>query len=333
MRSSILKSLTLWSAFPALVLMIVAFALNAFLNPNLLSNGGLIGFASTTLPLIAASLGQSILLIGRGLDLSMGATISFINVFAVTLFGMEYSTPAVIALTMALALSVGLLNAILVVFVRINALLATFAVSFITGGLALWLLPAPGGMIPGELVTFAMDNTVSVPNGLLAILFIVLAWMALKKTSFMLRLYAIGGDPLKAYNSGIPVGRVRAASYILSSLLAGVAGLALTFSIGSGDPLIGQSYTLLSISAAVIGGVAIFGGSGDGLGAVFGAIFLAIIPELLLGLGVSSFYQQFVLGVIMVAGLAGIVLMQKQFLRIRGREAERLRTAVARRSS
>jgi ribose transport system permease protein len=333
MRPSIVKSLALWPAFPALVLMILAFGLNAFLNPNLLSNGGMIGFASTTLPLIAASLGQAILLIGRGLDLSMGATISFINVFAVTLFGLEYSTPMVIALTLGLSLAVGVLNALLVVFVRINALLATFAVSFITGGLALWLLPAPGGLIPGELVTFAMDNTASVPNGVIAILIVVVAWMLLKKTSFMLRLYAIGGDPLKAYHSGIPVSRVRAASYILSSLLAGISGLALTFSIGSGDPLIGQSYTLLSISAAVIGGVAIFGGSGDGLGAVFGAVFLAVIPELLLGLGVSSFYQQFVLGVIMVAGLAGIVLMQKQFLKLRAREAEMLRAIVAGRNA
>lgn len=331
MMPKALKTLLLWPAFPALVLAVAAFGLNAFLNPNLLRTGGLIGFSTTTLPLIAASLAQAVLLLGRGLDLSVGATISFVNVLAVTLFGFDLPVPLVLCLVLLAALAVGGVNVLLIVGLRINALLATFAMSFVAGGLALYLLPAPGGLIPGELVMFIMDAAWGVPYALIGILALALVWAGLQRSKFMLALYAIGGDPAKAFNSGLPVWRIRAMSYLISSLFAGIAGLALTFSIGSGDPLIGQSYTLLSVSAAVIGGVAIFGGSGNGLGAIFGAIFLAVIPELLLGLGVSPFYQQFVLGTIMVAGLALIVLMQKRLSLVRSREAEMLRAKIAQR--
>jgi ribose/xylose/arabinose/galactoside ABC-type transport system permease subunit len=78
----------------------------------------------------------------------------------------------------------------------------------------------------------------------------------------------------------------------------------------------------------VIGGVAIFGGSGDGLGAVFGAIFLSVIPELILGFGVSPFFQQFVVGLIVLGGLGGIVVLQKQLGRVRLHDAEMLRQSV-----
>jgi len=328
MRSSILKRLGLWPAFPSLVLAIFVFAINAWMNPNLLSTGGLIGFSTTALPLVAASLAQATLLLGRGIDLSVGAAISFVNAFAVTLFGFGLPIPAVLALTMLAALAVGACNAILIVGLRINPMLATFAMSFVAGGLALYLLPAPGGMIPGELVNFIMGKWIGVPTALIGIVVLALVWMILKRTPFMTQLLAVGGDPMKSFSSGVPVARIRAISYLVSSLFAGVAGLALTCSIGSGDPLIGQSYTLLSIAAAVVGGVAILGGSGDGLGAIFGALFLAVIPEMLLGLGISPFYQQFVLGVIILVGLGGVVLMQRRLSVLRSRDAEKMRLTI-----
>jgi ribose transport system permease protein len=327
--ASALKAPLLWPAFPSLLLAALVFGLDGSLNPNLVSAGGLVGFSTGALPLIAASLGQAVLLIGRGLDLSMGATISFVNVVAVTLFAQGLSSTVVIPLATVAAVAVGAVEAILVVGLRINALLATFAVSFVSGGLALWLLPAPGGSIPPELTNFIMGSVGRVPIGVIGIVILALLWMVLKRTVFMLQLYAVGGEPSKAFSSGIPVATLRAGSYLLSSLFTGIAGVTLTFTIASGDPLIGESYTLLSVAAAVIGGVAIFGGSGDGLGAIFGAIFLAVIPELLLGFGVSPFFQQFIEGVIMLAGLGGIVVLQKQLQRVRHRDAAILRRHVA----
>lgn len=250
------------------------------------------------------------------------------NTFAVTLFGFGWPIPIVLSLSMLAALMVGGFNALLIVGMRINPMLATFAMSFVAGGMALYLLPAPGGMIPGELINFIMGKWFGVPTALVGILALALVWLILKRSPFMTRLLAVGGDPVKSFSSGVPVARVRVISYLVSSLFAGVAGLALTFSIGSGDPLIGQTYTLLSIAAAVIGGVAILGGSGDGLGAIFGALFLAVIPDMLLGLGISPFYQQFVLGVIILTGLGGVVLMQRRLSILRSRDAETLRRKI-----
>jgi ribose transport system permease protein len=326
--ASTLKALLLWPALPAVILAVLVFALDTFFNPNILSSGGLVGFSTGALPLIAASLGQSVLLIGRGLDLSMGATISLVNVFAVTLFSYNLGSAVVLPVAVAAAIAVGALEGFLIVGLHINALLATFAVSFVCSGLALWLMPAPGGVIPPELTMFIMGSAAGVPVGVIAIIALALVWIVVKRSVFMLQLYGVGGDPAKAFSSGVPVGKVRAGSYLLSGLFAGVAGVSLTFSIGSGDPLIGESYSLLSIAAAVIGGVAIVGGSGDGLGAIFGAIFISIIPELILGFGVSPFFQQFTVGLIVLIGLGGIVVLQKQLGRVRLRDAEMLRQSV-----
>jgi ribose transport system permease protein len=212
---------------------------------------------------------------------------------------------------------------------RINALLASFAMSFVASGIALWLLPAPGGAVPDSFVTFMMGGVGGVPVALIGIGLLALAWVVLMQTSFMLQLLAVGGNRDKAFSSGVPVRRVRFTSYIVSSLFTAFAALSLTFSIGSGDPLIGQSYTLLSVAAPVVGGVAILGGSGDGLGAVFGAIFLATASELLLGLGISPFYQQLTVGVIILAGLAGVVVLQRRLADLRVRNSVALRRSGA----
>ena len=170
-----------------------------------------------------------------------------------------------------------------------------------------------------------MGSVAGVSTALIGILLLAAGWMVLMRTSFMLRLFAVGGNREKAFSSGVPVRRVRFTSYIVSALFTAFAALALTCSIGSGDPLIGQSYTLLSVAAPVVGGVAILGGSGDGLGAVFGAIFLATASELLLGLGISPFYQQLAVGVIILGGLAGVVVLQRVLADLRMRSAVALR--------
>lgn len=326
------RALAQWSAFPALLLWAISFTVDVALNPRILSTNGLIGLSTSNLPLIAAALGQSILLIGRHIDLSVGATISLTNVLAVRLFETGMPAPAVLSVAFMAAIGMAALNATLVVRFAINPLLATFATSFVASGLALWLLPAPGGSIPIAFVETAMSSLAGVPVALMAIAALALGWIALRRTVFMLHLYAVGGDRAKAFASGLPVQRIRFVSFLLAGCFTGLAGLAVTFSIGSGDPLIGESYTLLSIAAPVIGGVAILGGHGDGLGSVFGALFLAIATELLLAFGVSPFYQQLVVGLIILAGLGGVVSLQRAIAGWRARTVRRIRRDLVRKA-
>jgi ribose/xylose/arabinose/galactoside ABC-type transport system permease subunit len=321
------RSVLLWPALPSLLLFAIAFGIDASLSPNLVSTNGMIGFASSNLPLILASVGQAFLLIGRTIDLSIGASISLLNVSAVALFEAGVPIPAVIALIALEGVAIGAVNAGLVVYLRINPLLATFATSFVAGGAALWLRPAPGGAIPIDLVMWMMGQNAGLPNALALVFLTVVAILVLKRTAFMLRLYAVGGSDAKSFASGIHVERVRTAGYLLAGFFTGMAGLALTFAIGSSDPLIGESYTLQSIAAPVIGGVAILGGSGDPIGAIFGALFLVVASELLLGFGVNPFYQQFIVGIIILVGLGGVVVLQRVLAgwRARGAIASRRR--------
>ena len=326
------RTVAQWPAFPAMLLWATAFALDVALNPHLLSTNGLIGLSTSNLPLIAVALGQSLLLIGRHIDLSVGATISLTNVLAVRLFEAGLPAAGVLPLAFLAAVAMGLLNGLLVVRCAINPLLATFATSSVASGLALWLLSAPGGSIPIGFVTFLMGSVAGVPVALLAIAGLALLWIVLRRTVFMLHLYAVGGDRAKAFASGLPVQRIRFVSFLIASCFTGFAGLFVTFSIGSGDPLIGESYTLLSIAAPVIGGVAILGGSGDGLGSIFGALFLAIATELLLAFGVSPFYQQLVVGLIILAGLGGVVSLQRAIADWRARTVSRIRRDILRKA-
>ncbi len=331
-RTAAWKYVLLWPGLPSLLLFVIAFGLDVSLNPNLLSTSGLLGLTSANLALVMASIGQALLLTGRTIDLSIGATISLVNVVAVGLFEAGYATPVVIVLAILAGVAVGLVNAVLVVFLRINSLLATFAMSFVTGGAALWLRSAPSGSIPIELVMWWLGDTGGVPNALALMLVVVIATIAIRRTAFMLHLYAVGGNEAKAFASGIPVRRVRTTAYALAGVFTGLAGVATTFAIGSGDPLIGEGYTLQSVAAPVIGGVAILGGSGDPIGAVFGALFLVISSELLLGFGVSPFYQQFIVGIIILVGLGGVVVLQRGVAEWRRRDAALLRRRITERA-
>jgi ribose transport system permease protein len=322
------REFLLWPPLPSLLLFLIAFGLDSALSPRVLTTNGLVGFTSTNLGLVIASLGQAILLIGGVIDLSIGATISLVNVSAVGLFEAGYGSVAAIGLAILVGVGIGLLNGIIVVHIRISPLLATFSSSFVAGGIALWLRPAPSGAIPIDFVTWMAGQHFGIPTALLLMVAAAVFLVVIGRTVFMLHLYAVGGSAAKSYFSGVPVRKIKTIAYLLSGLLTGLAGIAVTFSVGSADPLIGDSYVLQTIGAPVIGGVAILGGSGDPIGAIFGALFLVVTSELLLGFGVSPFYQQFVVGIIILVGLGGVVVLQRVLRHWRARRAVALRRYI-----
>ncbi|MCR6497405.1 ABC transporter permease [Shinella sp. CPCC 101442] len=299
------------SAIPALALASLGLGLAAIINPGLVSPAGLIGWSTSQLGLWAAVLAQTVVLVGRGIDLSTGAAVSLVNVVAIALFGLGWPLWLVLPTALLTGTVIGLANGLLIAVLKINALLATFAMSFVLLGLSLQIQPAPGGMAPIGAVTMMNGSSLGVPNALVALLALVALWQVLARTRFMLLLRGTGSDPQRAFNSGVPVLRTRLCAYILAGLFCGLSGIFVTLTIGAGDPLIGQPYTLLTIAGAVIGGVALMGGSGSGIGAILGSMFIGITGELALGIGLSPFYQQFIVGTVLLCGLAGVVLLRR----------------------
>jgi ribose transport system permease protein len=132
----------------------------------------------------------------------------------------------------------------------------------------------------------------------------VLLWWPLRRSRFGTALYAVGNDEAAAFTSGVRVRSVKIRAYVLAAFFAALGGIFISMNAGSGDPGIGSAYTLNAIAAAVIGGVALSGGRGTIAGPVAGALVLSFINNLLFSLGVNTYYQYLVTGVLLIAALA-----------------------------
>ena len=303
-----LRSVWSHSAFPAGVLALAALLFAIAVNPGLLTTASMIGWSSSQLGLWVVVLAQTLALMGRGIDLSVGAGVSFVNVVAIALFEAGYPLVAVIPACVILGLAVGAVNGTLIGVFRLNPLLSTFAMSFVLLGLTLQIRSAPGGMAPMEAVRFMNGASFGIPNAMLVFAGVLVVWLLIAASPFWLKLRATGADPQRAWNSGLPTARLRVASYTLAGGFVGLSGLLVTLCVGAGDPLFAQPYTLLSIAGAVIGGVALNGGHGSGYGAVLGVIFIGLTSDVALGIGASPFWQQLIVGCVLLAGLAAVVL-------------------------
>ena len=307
-----------------LMLLVVAVAVNAILAPTFFSSYSLISNFSSFVPLVAASIGQTVIILAGGIDLSLGALITLSSVVSVVLMDGD---PANLPLAIAVALGVGalggLVNGLIVAFLRLQAIVATFAMSFVFAGITLKVLPQPGGEVPSEMTLAYRDAILGIPVSALVIAGLYGLWWIVKRRRFGQHLYAVGGDERSAYASGVGVQRVRVGSYVLGGTFAGLAALAILANTGSGDPyvgaavgtaLIGGEITLASIAAVVIGGTALRGGVGGAGGSIGGAIILGLIANIVFFAGVSSAYRELIDGAIVIGALAlaGVPALQRR---------------------
>jgi ribose transport system permease protein len=271
------------------------------------------------LPLVMVAIGATIVIITKGIDLSVGGTLALANVIIAR--GSEATGDATVWILVALAAAalVGAINGVLVGLLRLPSLIVTLAMQSLLLGIALYILPTPGGDVPAWFTALSVTLVGPIPLVLLLLVLIpVVVWYPIRRSRFGTALYAIGADPAAGYVAGLKVPRITVGAFVLSALFAGLGGVLLTTVTGSGDPNIGSPYTLNSIAAAVLGGVLLSGGRGTIAGAVAGALTLSFISNLLFSLGISTYWQYVVTGALLVAVLALPPLTRK--LRIR-REA------------
>ena len=300
-----------WTSFPSLALIIVLAIVNSFLINKFFSLSYASSFLTSYTPLIIAAMAQTIVLLGRGIDLSIGGVVSLVNVTVVTLVGMGWSFPAAIAVGVLTGMAIGVINGFVIGILRVTPLLATLATSSVASGAALWIMPYPSGSVPIEYVMWYQSQIFGfIPAPVVFIALALLIWMLWKYTPAGLHLYAMGRDIQKTYVSGVPVQRTQFLIYLTSGLMAGIAAIALTGNTGAGDPLLGDTYTLHAVAASVIGGVSLMGGSGDTFGAIFGSIFLGLAFSLVFAMHIPSYYQDLTSGVIVLVGIIGASLMK-----------------------
>jgi ribose transport system permease protein len=226
------------------------------------------------------------------------------NVIFVSLMGQEAS-PSRILLALAAGFLAGILagalNGFCVAVLRFQPIVTTFATSFIFAGLALYVLPEPGGAMPPGLVNFFYTNPLGLPMVLWVVVVLLLLWSLLRSTY----LYATGGQDLSAFVSGVPVSSVRFLSYCIAGLMAAAGALALALSTGTGNPIGGTDLMLQSIVAVVLGGTRLSGGQGGVVGSIIGVVILSLIQSIVSFSGAPSSWQTLINGLIVVAALAG----------------------------
>ncbi|MCB8876898.1 ABC transporter permease [Acidisoma silvae] len=288
----------------------------AVYQPAVLSAFGIASLANASVTLALAGLGQTVVLMTGALDLSIGSEISLVNCFAATFMGgSTTSIVLVVVASLLIGLAVGAINGLVVAYGRVAPLIATFCTSFVYAGISLTLRPQPGGSIPDSFANLLTGNWGLLPfSALLLLLAVLVIWLPVFRSRLGRFILAYGDNPESAFASGIPVRKVGMAAYMLAGLFAAIAGLFLAAETTSGDPSIGNVYTLNSLAAAVLGGVALTGGRGGMLGPILGAILLSIILNVLSIVGISAFWQDFIEGgiLMLVLGLAGIRLLRAQ---------------------
>lgn len=272
-----------------------------------------------------AAAGETLIVLVGGFDLSVGAVLSLINVVIATQVGVSQgSQAAMVPLGLAIGFGTGLVNGLLVNLVRIPSIVATLAMSFFWGGIALMVLKQPGGQVPDAYVGWFTGNIgTSIPAVLVLILVVIALWLLLKRTRLGQAIYAVGGDPAAAAANGVRVKLTSVTAYALGGVLYGLAGIVLTAQSASGDPHLGDPLLLPVFAAVVIGGTVFGGGRGDIVGSVIGAYIVYIIADILFSLGVSSFYTNIVNGVVLLAAVVvGSLTGVSQWLRRRRRRPE-----------
>jgi ribose transport system permease protein len=267
------------------------------------------------------AMAQTLVVITAGIDLSVGMIFTLTNCLASWLvIGTGLETAFGVIAVLGTGLLCGAINGAIVIYGRLQPIVTTIATGAIYYGIALVIRPVPGGDVDADLADLLTGQLAGgIPASLVMLAVIVLiVWIPYRRSAIGRAAYAVGSSEVAAYMSGVPIQRAKFLAYTLSGLMASVGGLFLTFITYSGEASVanGNTYTLYSIAAVVLGGVSLFGGSGSAVGAIFGALMFRTIGDLLFVFNLDPLWQPLFQG---VALTAAVCLGSLRLLRVRNR--------------
>jgi ribose transport system permease protein len=253
------------------------------------------------------SLGQALLLILGDLDLSVGSVAGLCGVIGGKLM-VDFHFDPFLSLVLALVCGAacGLINGLIINALNLNALVVTIGMAGVYGGINLVITTGKAIIgIPQAIRFLGTGNLFGLPFPFVILVFVLILVYALTMfTPFGRYMYAIGNSRDAAKMLGIRVARIRVICFMLTGLLASLAGLLMVARLGSSQPSIGETWVLTSIAAPVIGGIATTGGIGNPVGAVVGAAIIGVIENVIVLFGVSPYWQTVVSGAIVVIAVS-----------------------------
>ncbi len=307
----------------ALVALVVIIVLFALLSPTYLSADNIIVMTRHVAVNAIIALGMLLVILTGGIDLSVGSIVGLSGVTAGALLqGWNLSLVdvvvypkvwVVIVISLAIGTLVGLINGVLVTRFKVAPFVATLGMMYVARGSA--MLIADGKTFPRLQGSLELGNTgfsrvglgriLGVPMGVwIMVVVAVLAFLLLSRTPFGRWVYAVGGNARAAELSGVPVPRVQRWVYILSGFTASIVGLVIASELTAATPQTGESYELNAIAAVVIGGAALSGGRGTVRGTLIGAFVIGFLSDGLVSVGVSTFWQMVIKGLVIISAVA-----------------------------
>lgn len=260
------------------------------------------------------AVGMMLLLISGMFDLSVGSVVAFAgSIAAYFMYWYGMYVPVAILVGLGFAAFIGLVNGLFVAKIGINPLIQTLAMMGIVRGLALMIAGAGIQNLPEGFNAIGQSKILGLQTPVWFMIIIVALFSILvSQTVFFRQYYYIGGNEKAARLSGIRVERVKIIGFVLTSLLAGVAGILLASRLGAGLATSGRGMELRVITAVILGGASLLGGQGKIIGALLGTIFMGLVSNIMILARVSGYWQEIVLGVILILAVAVDILAQKR---------------------
>ncbi|WP_245418561.1 ABC transporter permease [Cohaesibacter intestini] len=292
-----------------ITLFFLLLGLAALRSPSLMTASGIGGAIVVATPLVLATYAlMASVISGRGtVDLSIGPLISFINVTLIQLYAMGLLQNPISVFLYALFVGAAyqFLFALVVLYVRVQPIIVSLSGYLALSGINLVILPRPGGIAPEFMAEWGLGTSIFSPVFVILIV-ATLAWLLFTRTAFYTHLRLMGSDERAAYTAGVPIYIVRIGAHLISGCFAGLTAIAFTGLISSGDPSQGTTYTLISVTALVLGGASLAGGRAGVFGSFLGAVNLYLITFVLATFNfgaVQSFVTNLAYGSILVISL------------------------------
>lgn len=294
-----------WVALIPYVMLLVMIVVMGILNPNTLSLRWMANKSDAALSLILVAVGQTFVLLTGGFDLSVGGVICVTNCLAAS--KMQDSPGSMLAwagICLVIGCGIGMFNGFVVEKTKLQPFIVTLATQSVCYGVALLIMKVDGGAVPARYINGLLHRFGPFPLSMFIIVLLVGLWMYFKRTKWGFSIYAVGSNEKAAHLNGISVLKTKVLAYGMSGAFAALAGLFRTAHVASGSPTAGADFVMISISSAVIGGTALTGGSGGIVGTIVGALVLRTIADLLVFMGVSSYWSSLVQGVLLILAVA-----------------------------
>ena len=297
---TVLRDLDVVVILGVLLVVIAVFKARTFYNLD-----NLFAILELSAVLGIATLGESLVLIVKGVDISVGAMMGFAATLAAYLIP-DFGFAASIFVPLLVCGFLGLSNGVLIEKGGIPPIVATIGMMWVIGGLAGSI--SSGRLIPIKDTSFhqmAIGSVFTIVPLFFVGLFVVGLVLYVVRSNFSIGryVYAIGGDEEAAHYSAIPVAKIRIAIYGVAGVLYGIAGLLMASYVRSGMPALGKGYEFKAITAAVLGGIALTGGHGNILKAIVGAVILIVLYAVITSFAVSPYIQGIIQGIILVGAV------------------------------